>query len=54
MVVWRSKKKGVVLEPEKELKRIREAQSLGKPLNANDIPNVTRKKKKGLLEEIFD
>ena len=54
MVFWRSKKKGVVLDPEKELKRIREAQSLGKPLNSNDIPSVTRKKKKGLLEGIFD
>ena len=53
MVFWRSKKKGVALDPEKELKRIREAQSLGKPLNSNDIPIVTRKKK-GLLEGIFD
>ena len=53
MVFWRSKEKGVVLDPEKELKRIREAQSLGKPLNSNDIPSVTRKKK-GLLEGIFD
>ena len=54
MVFWRSKNKGVALDPEKELKRIREAQSLGKPLNSNDIPSVTRKKKKGLLEGIFD
>ena len=53
MVFWRSKEKGVVVDPEKELKRIREAQSLGKPLNSNDIPSVTRKKK-GLLEGIFD
>ena len=53
MVFWRSKNKGVELDPEKELKRIREAQSLGKPLNSNDIPSVTRKKK-GLLEGIFD
>ena len=53
MVFWRSKDKGVALDPEKELKRIREAQSLGKPLNSNDIPSVTRKKK-GLLEGIFD
>jgi len=53
MVFWRSKNKGVALDPEKELKRIREAQSLGKPLNSNDIPSVTRKKK-GLLEGIFD
>ena len=53
MVFWRSKEKGVALDPEKELKRIREAQSLGKPLNSNDIPSVTRKKK-GLLEGIFD
>ena len=54
MVFWRSKNKGVALDPQKELKRIREAQSLGKPLNSNDIPIVTRKKKKGLLEGIFD
>ena len=53
MVFWRSKDKGVAVDPEKELKRIREAQSLGKPLNSKDIPSVTRKKK-GLLEGIFD
>jgi len=53
MVFWRSKKKGVALDPQKELKRIREAQSLGKPLNSKDIPSVTRKRK-GLLEGIFD
>ena len=53
MVFWRSKNKGVALDPQKELKRIREAQSLGKPLNSADIPSVTRKKK-GLLEGIFD
>ena len=53
MVFWRSKNKGVALDPQKELKRIREAQSLGKPLNSNDIPSVTRKRK-GLLEGIFD
>ncbi|HIB19974.1 MAG TPA: DUF3035 domain-containing protein [Rhodospirillales bacterium] len=53
MVFWRSKNKGVALDPEKELKRIREAQSLGKPLNSKDIPSVTRKRK-GLLEGIFD
>ena len=53
MVFWRSKNKGVALDPQKELKRIREAQSLGKPLNSNDIPSVTRRKK-GLLEGIFD
>ena len=53
MVFWRPKNKGVALDPEKELKRIREAQSLGKPLNSNDIPIVTRRKK-GALEGIFD
>ena len=57
MVFWRSKNKGVALDPQKELKRIREAQSLGKPLNSEDIPgdipSVTRKRK-GLLEGIFD
>lgn len=53
MVFWRSKNKGVTLDPQKELKRIREAQSLGKPLNSKDIPSVTRKRK-GLLEGIFD
>ncbi|HIA80516.1 MAG TPA: DUF3035 domain-containing protein [Rhodospirillales bacterium] len=53
MVFWRSKNKGVALDPQKELKRIREAQSLGKPLNSKDIPSVTRKRK-GLLEGIFD
>ncbi len=53
MVFWRSKNKGVALDPQKELKRIREAQSLGKPLSSKDIPSVTRKRK-GLLEGIFD
>jgi len=53
MVFWRSKNKGVALDPQKELKRIREAQSLGKPLNSKDIPSVTRKRK-GLLGGIFD
>ena len=53
MVFWRSKNKGVAPDPQKELKRIREAQSLGKPLNSKDIPSVTRKRK-GLLEGIFD
>ena len=57
MVFWRSKNKGVALDPQKELKRIREAQSLGKPLNSKDIPrdipSVTRKRK-GLFEGIFD
>ena len=53
MVFWRSKNKGVALDPQKELKRIRKAQSLGKPLNSKDIPSVTRKRK-GLLEGIFD
>ena len=57
MIFWRSKNKGVALDPQKELKRIREAQSLGKPLNSKDIPkdipSVTRKRK-GLLEGIFD
>jgi uncharacterized lipoprotein len=53
MVFWRSKNKGVALDPQKELKRIREAQSLGKPLNSKDIPIVTRRKK-GALEGIFD
>ena len=53
MVFWRSKNKGVALDPQKELKRIREAQSLGKPLNSKDIPSVTRKRK-GMLEGIFD
>ena len=53
MVFWRSKNKGVALDPQKELKRIREAQSLGKPLNSKDTPIVTRRKK-GALEGIFD
>tara|TARA_Y100001001_G_scaffold163973_1_gene194597 strand:+ start:5340 stop:5915 length:576 start_codon:yes stop_codon:yes gene_type:complete len=53
MVFWRSKNKGVALDPQKELKRIREAQSLGKPLNSNDIP-IVKRRKKGALEGIFD
>ena len=53
MVFWRSRNKGVAIDPEKELKRIREAQSLGKQLKSNEIPSAKRKKK-GLLEGIFD
>ena len=54
MIFWQSKEKaGVALDPEKEMKRIREAQALGKPLNSNDIPSIKRKKK-ALLEGVFD
>ena len=54
ILFWQSKEKfGVTIDPEKELKRIREAQALGKPLSKEDIPIISRKKK-ALLEGIFD
>ena len=54
ILFWQSKEDfGVAIDPEKELKRIREAQALGKPLNNEDVPVISRKKK-ALLEGIFD
>jgi len=43
---------GTVVDPEKESKRIRENQALGKPITEGETPIITRKSK-GILEGIF-
>ena len=54
ILFWQGKDSfGVAVDPNKELKRIREAQALGKPINDHDIPIITRKKK-AIFEGIFD
>jgi len=53
MIFWVDDKpfEGTVLDPEKEEKRIREAQALGKPITEGATEHVKRKRiKKGLLE----
>ena len=54
ILFWQGKESfGVAVDPNKELKRIREAQALGKPLNNDDTPIIERKKK-AIFEGIFD
>lgn len=43
---------GSVVDPEKEAKRLKENQALGKPLNEGDVPTI-RRKKYGLLEGLM-
>ena len=53
MIFWVDDKpfEGTVVDPEKEQKRIREAQALGKPITEGATEHVKRKRsKKGLLE----
>jgi hypothetical protein len=53
MIFWVDDKpfEGTILDPEKEEKRIREAQALGKPITEGATEHVKRKRsKKGLLE----
>jgi len=53
MIFWVNDKpfEGSVVDPEKEQKRIREAQALGKPITEGATEHVRRKRaKKGLLE----
>jgi len=45
-------KPGVIVDPKKEAKRLREARALGKPVNKGDVP-VIQRKEKGILEGIF-
>ena len=46
LVFWQRKDKiGTVVDPVKERRRIHEAQALGKSLNSNSIPVISRKKK---------
>ena len=41
---------GVVVDAEKEQKRIQEAQALGKPVSEGISPEIKRKRRKGLLD----
>lgn len=53
MIFWVDDKpfQGTVLDPEKEQKRIREAQALGKPITEGETEHIrTKRDKKGLLE----
>ena len=54
IIFWQANESiGVTIDPNKEKKRIREAQALGKPLNEDDTPIIIRKKK-AIFEGIFD
>ena len=44
---------GVAVDPEEELKRIRENQALGRPINEGDVPTIERKQPR-LLDGLFD
>ena len=53
MIFWVDDKpfQGTVLDPEKEQKRIREAQALGKPVTEGETEHIKRQpEKKGILE----
>jgi len=53
MIFWVDDKpfEGTILDPEKEQKRIREAQALGKPVTEGETDHIkTERNKKGLLE----
>jgi hypothetical protein len=52
LIFWRDKETpGVIVDPEKEQQRLRDAQATGKPSNAA-TPTIERRKR-GLLEGIF-
>ena len=54
MIFWRNKEKfGITVDPNKEQRRIKEAQALGKPLNTMDVPVISRKEK-AIFEGIFN
>ena len=44
---------GAVVDPDKEAKRLREAQALGTPLNKGDVPVIERKQK-AIFEGVFN
>ena len=53
LVFWQRKDKfGTAVDPIKERRRIHEAQALGKPLNSESIPVISRKRK-ALLEGVL-
>jgi len=50
---WQNPSKfGLIIDPEKESKRIRKNQALGTPLNTGDIP-VIKRKKKAIFQDAF-
>ena len=55
IVFWQKPEKfGVVIDPAKESKRLRENQALGRPLNAGRVPTIKRRKRavfQGILPE---
>ncbi|MEK9679063.1 MAG: DUF3035 domain-containing protein [Rhodospirillaceae bacterium] len=54
IVFWQSNPEfGASVDPEKESKRIKEAQALGKPINSGAVP-VIKRRKKALLEGILN
>lgn len=53
IVFWQDEAEpGVVVAPEKETRRLREASALGKAPNESPVPTIKRKKR-GILEGIF-
>lgn len=53
LVFWRKADlSGQVIDAEKEARRLREAQALGKPVDGRDVPIIERRQR-GLLEGIF-
>ena len=54
LIFWQKKDGfGTTVDPEKENRRIKETQALGKPVTEGETPNIERKQK-GWLEGIFD
>jgi len=53
LVFWRDPDPpGVVVDPERESRRLREASGLGRPVNDGPVPTIERRQR-GLLEGIF-
>lgn len=53
LVFWRDPPPpGVVVDPERESRRLREASGLGRPVNDGPVPTIERRQR-GLLEGIF-
>lgn len=53
LVFWRDPPlPGVVVDPERESRRLREASGLGRPVNDSPVPTIERRQR-GLLEGIF-
>ncbi|MCW9035047.1 MAG: DUF3035 domain-containing protein [Rhodospirillales bacterium] len=55
LLFWKEKKPfGDTVDALKENKRIQEGQALGKEIDGKGTPSIGKKKKKGLLEGLFD